>query len=149
MKKTLLIIALLCTTVIVVAQNPRQERIRSLKIAFITERVNLTSEEAQQFWPIYNTYDEAMEKIRRKERSLLRDMKGNFDIMTENEGKEALDNLISQEQKKINAKQVLITQLKDVISSKKILTLLKAEEDFKRNLIEQLRNRRGRPRGNR
>lgn len=133
-----------------VAQNhQRQERIRSLKIAFITERVDLTSKEAQQFWPIYNTYDEAMEKIRRKERDLLRDMKGNFDIMTEGEGKQALDNLISQEQKKISAKQVLISELKDVISSKKILTLLKAEEDFKRNLIEQLRNRRGRPRGNR
>lgn len=41
-----------------------QERMQALKIAFITKALNLTSDEAQKFWPIYNAYDEEIKKAR-------------------------------------------------------------------------------------
>ena len=34
------------------------ERIKAQKVAFITEKLSLTAEEAQQFWPIYNAFEE-------------------------------------------------------------------------------------------
>ena len=47
-----------------------QEKIRSEKIAFITSELNLTPEEAQVFWPVYNQVDkERDEAIRRVFRS--------------------------------------------------------------------------------
>jgi hypothetical protein len=142
MKTTFLILALAFST-LVVAQRPNKEQIRSLKIAFITERVDLSPKEAQVFWPIYNDYDKSMEKLRRQERKLLTDLKENFKTISEKEGDTALSTLSKIGQDKLDIIESLITQLKNVISSKKILTLLKAEEDFKRNLIRKLKDRRG------
>jgi hypothetical protein len=41
-----------------------QDRMKVLKIAFITEHLALTSEEAQKFWPLYNAYDAEIKKAR-------------------------------------------------------------------------------------
>jgi hypothetical protein len=49
----------------VVAQPPRDgERLEALKIAYLTKKLNLTTEEAQRFWPVYNQYMADLKKIR-------------------------------------------------------------------------------------
>lgn len=141
--KKIIIIVLLAFTTFANAQKQNKEKVKALKIAHITERVALSSEEAQAFWPVYNTHESNMENLRRQERKLLSDLKNNFDQLSEEESKTALNTLSKLSQDKLNEKERLITQLKDIISSKKILTLLKAEEDFKRVLFEQIRRRRG------
>ena len=35
----------------------KQEKIKALKVAFITEKLEFTSDEAQKFWPIHTEYD--------------------------------------------------------------------------------------------
>jgi hypothetical protein len=45
------------------AQGPNQDRIEALKVAFITRQVQLTSDEAQKFWPIYNEYETSMTQM--------------------------------------------------------------------------------------
>ena len=45
-----------------------EEKIKALKIAFITEELNLTSNEAEKFWPVYNKYDEILHRLERVER---------------------------------------------------------------------------------
>ena len=48
-----------------IAQQPfKGERIKALKVAFITQALNLTSEEAQKFWAVYNAYDQEIKKAR-------------------------------------------------------------------------------------
>jgi hypothetical protein len=65
MNKITLIITLLLT-MNVVAQSPeKRERIKALKVAFITEKLELTESEAQKFWPIYNTFEENMHNFRK------------------------------------------------------------------------------------
>ncbi len=48
------------------AQNPpnKQSSIQTLKVAFITKDLYLTTEEAQKFWPVYNAYIEELKKIK-------------------------------------------------------------------------------------
>ncbi len=41
-------------------QERMQSRIESQKIAFITQKLDLSPSEAQQFWPIYNEYQATM-----------------------------------------------------------------------------------------
>jgi len=43
------------------------ERIKAQKVAFITERLNLSPEEAQKFWPIYNSFENKANKIRQND----------------------------------------------------------------------------------
>ena len=35
----------------------RRERVESAKIAFLTDKMSLTTEQAQKFWPLYNEYE--------------------------------------------------------------------------------------------
>ena len=134
--------ALLMTT-IMVAQRPAQDRIKTLKVAFITERLSLTSEEAQQFWPVYNKHDEALQKLRRKERQRFGSQLPFLDDLTEDEASTLLTEFSTIQKEKQALEQNLITTLKNVLPSKKIVLLLKAEEDFKRRLLQQVRKRRG------
>ena len=49
------------------AQSPqaKQNSIQVLKVAFITKDLFLTAEEAQKFWPVYNSYTEELKKVRK------------------------------------------------------------------------------------
>jgi len=46
------------------SQESRAERLKSLRIALITEALELTPEEAQVFWPVYNAREAALQKHR-------------------------------------------------------------------------------------
>lgn len=119
-----------------------QQRIKAQKIAFITERLQLSSEEAQKFWPIYNAFEAITEKIKSEDlRAFRQKMNQNTEI-SEDEADKLLEKLIKAEDKMYQAKIDLITNLKGVISSKKIIILKRTEEDFHRKLLGKLRHMR-------
>lgn len=125
------------------AQGPARERIKTLKVAFITERLNLTSQEAQSFWPIYNEHEETLERIRRTERLELRSQISFIQDLSNTESSTLLTKFLDIQKEKHEAQQDFISKIKNVISPKKTLLLLKAEEDFKKRLLQQMRKRRG------
>ena len=142
-KRALILCTLLFGTFLMHAQGPVRNRIKTLKVAFITEQVGLTSEEAQQFWPIYNAHEETMENIRRKERTELHANIVRAQELSINESEKLLDHLLALQSDKQEADREFLTRLRTVIPAKKVLLLVKAEEDFKRQMIQQFRKRRG------
>ena len=138
-----LVVAFFFVSVGVLAQRPAQERIKTFKVAFITERLALSSEEAQQFWPVYNNYEEATQKLRRKERQRFGSQLPYLDDLSENEATSLLAEFKGIQTEKHNLEQQFLQDLKQVLPSKKIVLLLKAEEDFKKRLLQQMRKRRG------
>jgi len=125
------------------AQRPRQERIRTLKVAFITERLGLTTEEAQNFWPVYNAHDETLHTLRRKERQHFGGQLPFLEDLSENEASKLLLEFRSIQKEKFELEQNFIADLENVLPPKKIILLLKAEEDFKKRLLQQVGKRRG------
>ena len=67
MKHILLIVTLFFSSFSVLhAQDDgkdKREKIQALKIAFITQKLELTTDEAQKFWPVYNEYFAEIEKV--------------------------------------------------------------------------------------
>ena len=121
----------------------RKERIKALKVAHITEKLDLSAKEAQQFWPIYNTYDENMSTLKHeKVRKIRQEIKQNYNTLTDEKAQELLNRLAEAENNIHNERIELATRLKTIISPKKILLLQIAEEDFKRKLFEQFKKRR-------
>jgi formate dehydrogenase maturation protein FdhE len=143
-KRALILCTLLFSTFLMHAQGPVRNRIKTLKVAFITEQVGLTSEEAQQFWPIYNKHEEILENLRRKERMELHTNISRAQELSTNESEKLLDNLLALQFEKQKAERDFLSKLRTVIPAKKVLLLVKAEEDFKRQMIQQFRKRRGR-----
>ncbi len=64
MKRFLLFTFLFMAGFTVQAQNGN--RLEALKIAYITNKLNLSPEEAQKFWPIYNQYSLELKVARLK-----------------------------------------------------------------------------------
>tara|TARA_R110000868_G_scaffold89459_7_gene249017 strand:+ start:1377 stop:1820 length:444 start_codon:yes stop_codon:yes gene_type:complete len=121
----------------------RHDKIKALKVSFITEKLDLTSKEAQQFWPIYNAYEEKTSQIRHNElRNIRRDVKDNLSTLSDAEAKDLLDKLVAAESKLHTEDVNLISKLRPIIPAKKIILLKAAEEDFKRKLIDEFKKRR-------
>lgn len=51
------------------AQPGDGQRLEALKIAYLTKKLNLTTDEAQRFWPVYNSYIADMKKVKADERN--------------------------------------------------------------------------------
>ncbi|MFS4448636.1 hypothetical protein [Maribacter sp. 2307UL18-2] len=142
-KKLLLVIAFLALTSTFYGQRrPDREKLKSLKIAFLTERLDLSNDEAEAFWPAYNKHEERMNGFRKIERQEIRSKAMDFDALTEKEAEELLSKQMSLEAEKQTEQQAFVKKMKGILSAKKTIILLKSEEDFKRKLIQQYRQRR-------
>lgn len=145
MKNILILTLFVFITLSTFAQNGPRERIKAFKVAYITEKLDLKSKEAQQFWPVYNEFEEKIDKLKRQERKLIRGIK-EMDTSTENLSETQAEDYINQyleaEKQKSLARQQLIVDLKQILPSKKILKLIKAEGDFNRRMLDRIRERR-------
>ena len=122
----------------------KREKVKALKVAYITEQLELTTDEAQKFWPIYNAFDENQSELRHeKMRAILDRFKpGNVEKLSEKDASNSLAQMEKIEEDLFNLKKKFIKDLQVVISAKKIIKLKKAEEDFNRELLKQMREKR-------
>ena len=122
----------------------KREKVKTLKVAYITEQLELTTEEAQKFWPLYNAFDDKQSELRHeKMRSILDRFKpGNVEKLSEKDASNSLAQMEKIEEDLFNLKKKFIKDLQGVISAKKIIKLKKAEEDFNRELLKQMREKR-------
>ncbi len=133
---------LLFLTVASFAQDrPDREKIKALKVAFITERLDLSSKEAQLFWPIYNEHESNMEDLRVKEWSQVRYKIKKANTLSEQEADDLLGLYTALEKEKQDSYKRLFNKLKNVLSSKKTLLLIQSEDDFKRKLMQMYRQK--------
>jgi hypothetical protein len=127
------------------AQNkpqPVKDRVDAMKIGFITDRLNLTPEEAKAFWPVYNQYSEELENLRKNRRDNLINTQMNFDDMSDADVEKAVDSDIAFRQSELEILKKYHPQFKKILPIKKVAKLYKAEEDFKRKLLEMIKERR-------
>ena len=149
-KITLILIMILSTNAFSqkgLMSKENREKIKSLKVAFITSELSLTADESAKFWPIYNSFEDKQQDIRKqKMRSFIDRMDGDeLGTLSEKEASTLLTQIENTEEELYQAKKKLISNLRGVIPTIKILKLRKAEEDFNRKLLQQYRDKRPRP----
>ncbi|MGI8893298.1 MAG: hypothetical protein ACR2GN_07530 [Bacteroidia bacterium] len=116
----------------------RKEKIEALKVAFITKELNLTTEEAKSFWPVYNKFEEEMHTLRKSRRSERREMKAEIENMGDKEAEQFVNNEIAFRQNELDIIKKYHPQFKQVLPVKKVALLIRAEEDFKRELLRKI-----------
>ena len=119
----------------------KKEQIRTMKVAFLTTEVDLTTAEAEKFWPIYNTYDLKQFELRQQKlRALQKRLdNGSLNEMSEKDAAAFLSQMENTEDEIYQLRKKFMANLKTIISPTKILKFKKAEEDFNRNLLRQYR----------
>ena len=142
MKRTILYIALFFITAGVFAQ-PNNKRIKAMKIAYITERLELTETEAEKFWPIYNAFENKLSELKHGElRTIRMELRKNYDNLSEKRAQELLDRFVEIENTLYDEKVKYVDKLKKVLPAKKIILLKAIEDEFNKMLMEQLKKRR-------
>ena len=136
MKKVALFVIYILLNFNVLAQNgvKLKERMEAQRAAFITQRLNLTPEEAQQFWPIYNQLTEKLQQIRNADK----DEKKPLDEVTDTEAEKIIATGFDKESRELELKKEYFQRLKKVISIKKIAKLYRVEREFKGELVKRL-----------
>lgn len=123
MKKYLLLMFSLCTFLIVNAQkkggNDDGNKIQALKIAFITQKLDLTTAEAQKFWPVYNEYDDEVKSLKKN---------NNGDVL-------------ERDERLLNLRKKYKVQFDKILGADRTNKLYNAEGEFRNVLIKQLQNR--------
>jgi hypothetical protein len=124
------------------AQNPNLDKLNAYKIAFLTKRINLTSQEAEKFWPLYNEYQDKKLRVQQERLLLGRDVNLSGSTMSEKELADAGDKYISLEMQESTLTQELHKKLKEVLPPAKIIRLYQAENQYKVQLLNELQDRR-------
>nr|WP_321223094.1 hypothetical protein [uncultured Psychroserpens sp.] len=141
MKKIILTLFVCALTFTGYSQDKdKRERIKALKVAFLTERLELSETEAQKFWPIYNAYEKEKDMLRHTAREKRHNLK--LESLTEAEAKKALIDYLAFEEEQQNLKTDLIESLLTAIPAKKIIALKVAEDEFKRQMLDEFQKRK-------
>ena len=140
--KTLTSILFILSFSVIMGAQANRDKIKTLKIAYITEKLNLTEKEAQQFWPIYNNFEEENSNLKKQ----AHDARKTTDLNTisEEDAVQLLKKIRLNENKRQSLENDFIDRLTKIMSAKKIILLHKIEDDFKRKMFEEYK-RRGHP----
>ena len=121
----------------------KKEQIKALKVAFITEKVQLSPDEAEKFWPVYNAFDDKQFELRREKMDALKHKLDEKELlrMSDKEASAILSQMDNTETEIYQLRRKLSADLKPIIGPLKILKLKKAEEDFNRKLLQQFKKK--------
>lgn len=114
-----------------------ENRIKSLKIAHLTERLNLSSEEAVKFWPIYNQYEDKKLTLQKE----LTKLEVSLD-MDEKEANAFIQKSIDNAQKLVDLRREQLTALKGILSTQQLAMLQISDRDFGRVVLTEVQGRR-------
>ncbi|SHJ27901.1 sensor of ECF-type sigma factor [Flavobacterium haoranii] len=144
--KKILIVMILIVANFSFAQGfkEKKEKIKALKVAYITEKLDFTTDEAQKFWPIYNTFDEKQFEIRHnKMKAIIKKIEeGGMENISEKEAQNLISQMENSEDELHNLKKKFMQDLQKVIPAKKIILLKKTEEEFNRKLLREFKERK-------
>jgi hypothetical protein len=139
---------ILLTTATAVAQPGREMQhrhgqIEAQKIAFITKELELTPQEAQVFWPVYNEFDAKRKALRDSFHTNAVKADKTIDELSDKEAAELADNQIIESQKLLDLRKEYHLKFKSALPIKKVLKLYEAERGFQKELLGQIRGNRG------
>ncbi len=123
-----MVLSFICMGIIANAQDAapdvsekKQQDIQALKAAFITKELDLTPDEAQKFWPVYNQYEKEITTV-----------------VKDNTNDDALD----REEKVLNIRKKYKGQFSKVLGNQQRMNrLFNAEGKFRKVLIRALQQR--------
>jgi membrane-bound ClpP family serine protease len=102
----------------------RGERVASIKVAFIANKLNLDPKTAERFWPVYNQYDEELHNLIEEKRRAKKD-------------DASVEDMLDTEQKVVDLRKKYTAQFSKIISNDQIATLFRAEKEFRQMLLRR------------
>ncbi len=119
-------------------QCKHKEQIKAQKIAFLTNKLDLSVEEAQVFWPLYNEFEKKKDEIIDAQRNVYASLEK--DNLSDKELQSFVDKYIELETAQSKLLIEYHAKFKKVLSVRKLAILYSSDRMFKKELLKQLRN---------
>ena len=120
----------------------RGEKIEAARTAFLTDKMKLTTEQAQKFWPLYNEYDAKRKELRRQSRPF----KGqNLEALSDAQIKDQMNLMFDSRQKELNLDKEYADKFQKVISVRQLAAMYKGEREFTKALLQKLNEGKSKP----
>lgn len=137
---TYLLIVLGCLTGLSALAQPvsKRDKIDALRVTFINEKVNFTAAESQAFWPLYNEYNDKIDQARKSFRQqCVKNI--DFTTLSDKDAEAYLNAELSLKQKEYELYKEYFEKFKKVLPVKKVALLRRAEEEFRKELIRNIK----------
>lgn len=127
----------------------REDKIEQMKIAFFTKELNMTSAEAEKFWPVYHEMDNKLKAEKKIQRQHGMELNTNVETMSDADIKKKTSAIFDSEMKEAEIKKEYTDKIAGVLGYKKAAKLLSLERRFKQELLKKLNDspKQGPPRG--
>ena len=122
--------------------DERMERFQAQRVAYFTEKMQLTPQEAERFWPVYNDYTNRKNKLEEESRNILKFLSRNSANMAERELLESMNNYIQLQEK---IQQPLTEYHKEylkLLPPQKVAMIYATETQYRNFLLNQIRDNR-------
>lgn len=118
----------------------RQDKIKALELLYISRELDLTSEEAEKFWPVYKKYSKEVNELLAERKRKAKELKGQ--PRTDAIAEEALDKELGYERRMLEIKTRYKQEFMKILPARKVGNIYRSEREFRAMMIRQLKERR-------
>jgi hypothetical protein len=118
----------------------KKEKIEAQKVAFITQKLNLTPDESQKFWPVYNEFEAQKETLAKSHRQAVKGFK-NIEL-NDAQADSLITADIEFDQSMLDLRKAYISKFKSVLPAAKVARLPEAERDFRAMLLKLIKEQK-------
>ncbi len=141
-KAIVLISIMILSLTLASAQNPNRERLEAYKIAFFTKRLNLSPQEAEKFWPVYNEFQNQKNQIQAAKISLMKTFNQNEKNLSDKQitelGNKYCEALVRESELAVTFHR----KLQEILPPAKVIRVYQAENQYRIQLLNELQQRK-------
>lgn len=115
-----------------------KDKVEALRMSFIEKKLELTKNESEKFWPVYNEYNDKIKALRK---NLRQSFKKASENLSEKEAEDLYQLDIKSRQAEVDLHKTYSEKIKGIIGIKKLVKLRNAEDDFKREIINSIKEK--------
>ena len=115
-----------------------QEKMEAFKIAFFTEKLQLTPDESKAFWPLYNQFENERDGL--KDKFDLDNQK--LELMSDKDVEAAIMQHVEMEEQMAKLRRDYVRRFMEVLPIRKVAMLQRIDREFKLALLEEIKKRR-------
>ena len=114
-----------------------REKIRAARVAYITQRLNLSPDESQAFWALHNEYEGKKRALKSRQ-----DRSPALEAMSDAEVEQMIETRFEVQQDLLDLERTYYQKFRQVISSRKVALFYKADKEFRLELLKKIREER-------
>lgn len=118
----------------------KQDKIKALELLYISRELDLTSEEAEKFWPVYKKYSKEVNELLAERKRKAKELKGQ--PRTDAVAEDALDKELGYERRMLEIKTRYKQEFMKILPARKVGNIYRSEREFRAMMIRQLKERK-------